>query len=178
MAVCHYTYTRVNYWGNLFDQLESKVCSERTAAINPGSRIQRQLHSKIIRSRQCDGTGFSSIFLPSIVPYSRLYMWLRVLLISRSLLAYLATFACRVLHLCKLTPSLTRCKLNYLSAPSQLHLDFSRSIRSAFPSKFYYLALYYHPSIQLDFCPRDPPSCTKPLEGTLFSKMAKKILGN
>ena len=33
--------------------------------------------------------------------------------------------------------------LNYLSAPSQLHLDYSRSTRSAFPSKFYYLAPYY-----------------------------------
>ena len=39
----------------------------------------------------CDGTGFSTTFLPSVVPYSRLYMWLRVLLTSRSLLAYLAT---------------------------------------------------------------------------------------
>ena len=57
------------------------------------------------RSRVCDCTGFSTTFLPSLVPYRRLYMWLRVLLTSRSLLAYLATLACRVLHLCKLTHS-------------------------------------------------------------------------
>ena len=95
----------------------------------------------------CDGTGFSTTFLPSLVPYSRLYMWLRVLLTSRSLLAYFATFACRVLHLCKLTPSLSVVSLNYHSAPLLASLDYSRSTRSAFPSKFYYLALYYHPSL-------------------------------
>ena len=51
----------------------------------------------------CDGTGFSTTFLPSVVPSSRPYMWLRVLLTSRSLLVTLQRFACRVLHLRKLT---------------------------------------------------------------------------
>ena len=32
----------------------------------------------------CDGTGFSTTFLPSVVPYSRPYRWLRVLPTSRS----------------------------------------------------------------------------------------------
>ena len=64
----------------------------------------------------CDGTGFSTTFLPSVVPYSRPYMWLTVLLTSRSLLVTLQRFACRVLHLYRLTHPPFRCKLNYLSA--------------------------------------------------------------
>ena len=102
-----------------------------------------------------------------LVPHSyptqyRLYMWLRVLLTSRSLFS----LPCNALHAEFYTsassPTLFLVvSLNYLSAPSQLHLDYSRSTRSAFPSKFYYLAPYYHPSIQLDFCPRGPPSFQK-----------------
>ena len=64
----------------------------------------------------CDGTGFSTTFLPPVVPCSRLFMWLRVLLTSHSLLAYLTTLACRVLHLCKLIPSLLVVSPNYLPA--------------------------------------------------------------
>ena len=39
MAVRHYTYTRVNCWGNLFDYFESKMCSERITAINQVIRL-------------------------------------------------------------------------------------------------------------------------------------------
>ena len=102
---------------------------------------------------KCD----SATFLPSLVPYGCLYMWLRVLLTSHSLLAYLATLACRVLHLCKLTLSHPRCKLIYLPAAFRASLDYSKSTGSAFPSKFYYLALFCHLSIQLEFCSHGPP---------------------
>ena len=71
-----------------------------------------QWHSQAANdiSKSCEGTGFSTTFLPSVVPYSRLYMWLRVLLTSRSLLVTLQRFACRVLHSLS-----SRCKPNYLS---------------------------------------------------------------
>ena len=67
---------------------------------------------------QCDGTGFSTTFLPYVVPYSCLYMWLRVLLTSRSLLAYLATLCMQSFTPLQAHPPSFRCKLNYLSTSS------------------------------------------------------------
>ena len=47
------------------------------------ARIQFQ-RVRIILCLYCDGPGFSTTFLPSVVPYSRPYRWLRVLPTSRS----------------------------------------------------------------------------------------------
>ena len=73
---------------------------------------------EILLKSNCDGTGFSTTFLPSVVPYSRPYMWLRVLLTSRSLLVYLATLCMQSFTPLQAHPPSFRCKLNYLSASS------------------------------------------------------------
>ena len=87
-------------------------------------RLQSRRIPQPLAPYRCDGTGFSTTFLPSVVPYSRPYMWLRVLLTSRSLLAYLATLCMQSFTpLQAHPPLLSRCKLNYLSAsPSSFGL--------------------------------------------------------
>ena len=47
-------------------------------------RLDKALYGCI--ESACDGTGFSTTFLPSVVPDSRPYLWLRVLPTSRRLL--------------------------------------------------------------------------------------------